>query len=62
MGSDLESLNDGKMCDSVIPADLVGDLISRKDLEWYDDINEEKYNLKVIFNILIIFHTIIGKG
>jgi len=39
--SDLESLNDGKMCDSVpIPADLVGGLIGKEDLEWYDD---EKY-------------------
>jgi hypothetical protein len=39
--SDLESLNDEKMCDSVpIPADLVGNLIGKKDLEWYED---EKY-------------------
>jgi len=39
--SDLESLQDKKMCDSVpIPADLVGDLIGKEDLEWYDD---EKY-------------------
>ena len=39
--SDLESLQDNKMCDSVpIPADLVGELISKEDLEWYDD---EKY-------------------
>ena len=29
------------MCDSVpIPADLVGKLIGKEDLEWYDD---EKY-------------------
>ncbi len=42
--SDLESLQDNKMCDSVpIPADLVGDLISKEDLEWYDD---EKYEPK----------------
>lgn len=39
--SDLESLNDGTFCDSVpIPADMVSDLISKDDLEWYDD---EKY-------------------
>ena len=39
--SDLESLQDGKMCDSVpIPADLVGDLIGKEDEDWYDD---EKY-------------------
>lgn len=39
--SDLESLQDGKMCDSVpIPADLVGDLIGKEEDEWYDD---EKY-------------------
>jgi len=39
--SDLESLNNGKICDSVpIPADLVGELIGKEDLEWYDD---EKY-------------------
>lgn len=39
--SDLESLQDEKMCDSVpIPADLVGDLIGKEDEEWYDD---EKY-------------------
>ena len=35
--SDLKSLNNGKMCDSVpIPADLVGELIGKEDLEWYD--------------------------
>ena len=39
--ADLESLQDGKMCDSVpIPADLVGDLIGKEDEDWYDD---EKY-------------------
>jgi len=39
--SDLISLQDKKMCDSVpIPADLVGNLIGKEDLEWYDD---EKY-------------------
>jgi len=39
--SDLESLQDKKMCDSVpIPADLVGKLIGKEDLEWYD----ERYN------------------
>jgi len=39
--SDLESLNDGKMYDSVpIPADLVGDLIGKENFEWHDD---EKY-------------------
>ena len=39
--SDLESLQDKKMCDSVpIPADLVGELIGKVDLEWY---NDEKY-------------------
>jgi len=38
---ELESLQDKKMCDSVpIPADLVGELISKEDVEWYDD---EKY-------------------
>lgn len=38
----LESLNDGKMCDSMpIPIDLVGELISKEDLEWYED---EKYD------------------
>jgi hypothetical protein len=37
----LESLHDGKMCDSMpIPIDLVGELISKEDVEWYDD---EKY-------------------
>lgn len=37
----LESLNDGKMCDSMpIPIDLVGEIISKEDVEWYDD---EKY-------------------
>jgi len=40
--SDLESLNDKKMCDSVlVPVDLVGDLISKEDMEWYDD---ERYD------------------
>jgi len=40
--SDLKSLQDNKMCDSVpIPADLVGELIGKEDLEWYDD---EKYD------------------
>ncbi|WP_246282001.1 DNA polymerase [Nitrosopumilus ureiphilus] len=39
--SDLESLNSKMMCDSLpIPADLVGELIGKEDLEWYDD---EKY-------------------
>ena len=39
--SELKSLNDGSFCDSVpIPADMVADLISKEDLEWYDD---EKY-------------------
>jgi len=39
--SDLESLQDKKMCNSVpIPADLVGKLIGKEDVEWYDD---EKY-------------------
>jgi len=39
--SDLESLNSKKMCDSVpIPADLVGELIGKEDVNWYDD---EKY-------------------
>lgn len=43
-GSDLESLNGKKMCDSVpIPADVVGDLIGKEDLEWYDVQNDEKY-------------------
>jgi len=39
--SDLESLQDKKICDSVpIPADLVGELIGTEDVAWYDD---EKY-------------------
>ena len=39
--SDLRSLKDGSSCDSVpIPADIVADLISKEELEWYDD---EKY-------------------
>jgi len=43
--SDLESLNSKKMCDSVpIPADLVGDLIGKEDLEWYDSENNVKYD------------------
>jgi hypothetical protein len=42
--SDLESLNDDKICDSVpIPADLVGNLIGKENLEWYDVQNDEKY-------------------
>lgn len=41
--SDLESLNDGKMCDSVpIPADIVGELIGKEDLECFHD--DEKYD------------------
>ena len=37
----LTQYSDYKMCDSVpIPADLVGDLIGKEDLEWFD---EEKY-------------------
>lgn len=36
--SDLESLHDGKMCDSLpIPADLAGDLIGKDVLVWHDD-------------------------
>jgi len=26
-----------------MPADIVADLISKKDVEWYGDDNEEKY-------------------
>lgn len=38
---DLVSLNDGKMCDSMpIPIDLVGEIISKNDIDWYGD---EKY-------------------
>lgn len=34
----LESLNDKKMCDYMpIPIDLVGQIISKEYLEWYDD-------------------------
>ena len=37
----LESLDDEKMCDSMpIPIDLVGEIISKEDVEWYED---EKY-------------------
>ncbi len=37
----LESLHDGKMCDSMpIPIDLVGEIISKEDVEWYEN---EKY-------------------
>ncbi len=35
--SDLESLNDKKFCDSsAIPIDVVGDIISKNELEWYE--------------------------
>ncbi|NDF35990.1 MAG: hypothetical protein EB154_09145 [Nitrosopumilaceae archaeon] len=35
--SDLASLNDGKYCDSLpIPIDLVGDIISKQEIEWYE--------------------------
>lgn len=35
--SKLESLNDGKFCDSLpIPIDLVGDVISKREIEWYE--------------------------
>ena len=40
----MESLNSKKICDSVpIPADLVGGLIGKEDLEWYEIQNEVKY-------------------
>lgn len=36
--SELESLNDNKFCDSsAIPIDLVGDIISEKDVDWITD-------------------------
>jgi len=39
--SELKSLNDGTFCDSrPMPIDLVGKLVSKEDLEFYDD---EKY-------------------
>ena len=39
--SELKSLNDGMFCDSVaMPIDLVGKLVSKEDVEFYDD---EKY-------------------
>ena len=39
-----KSLNDDSFCDSVpIPADIVADLISKDDLEWYDYENEDEY-------------------
>lgn len=51
--SDLESLNDGRFCDSVpIPADLVSDLIAKESLEWYDD---EKYDPKVNYDLENLF-------
>jgi len=42
--SELRSLKDTSFCDSVpISADIMADLISKKDVEWYEDDNEEKY-------------------
>ena len=42
--SELKSLNDGSSCDSVpIPADIDADLISKEDVDWYEDNIEEKY-------------------
>ena len=39
--SELKSLNDGSFCDSVaMPIDLVGKLVSKEEVEFYDD---EKY-------------------
>ena len=39
--SELKSLNDGTFCDSrPIPIDLVGKLVSKEEVEFYDD---EKY-------------------
>jgi hypothetical protein len=39
--SELKSLNDGTFCDSVaMPIDLVGKLVSKEEIDWYDD---EKY-------------------
>ena len=39
--SELKSLNDGSFCDSVsMPIDLVGKLVSKEEVEFYD---EEKY-------------------
>ena len=40
--AELKSLNDDSFCDSVpIPADIVADLISKEDVDWYYD--DEKY-------------------
>ncbi len=40
--SELKSLNDGSFCDSVpIPADIVANLISKEEVDWYYD--DEKY-------------------
>jgi len=40
--AELKSLKDGSFCDSVpIPADIVADLISKEDLDWYDYDNEK---------------------
>lgn len=39
--AELKSLNDGSFCDSVsMPIDLVGKLVSKEEVEFYDD---EKY-------------------
>jgi len=41
--SELKSLNDDSFCDSVpISADIMADLISKKDVDWYD-YEDEKY-------------------
>ena len=41
---EITSLNEKKCCDSVpIPADIVADLISKEDVDWYEDNIEEKY-------------------
>ncbi|MDE1816709.1 MAG: hypothetical protein KGI11_09150 [Thaumarchaeota archaeon] len=39
--SELKSLNNGSFCDSVsMPIDLIGKLVSKEEVEFYDD---EKY-------------------
>lgn len=51
--SQLESLNDKKFCDSVpIPIDLVGEIISKEDL---DGMKMRDMNLKVNYEIIQLF-------
>lgn len=45
--SELKSLKDASFCDSVpISADIMADLISKEDVEWYEDANEARYEPK----------------